>query len=308
MPKPQQSAPDKAPRIGVPWRTEKQERARDMRYNRDYLEAVRKAGGEPVQISLLSPPAKLAQIAKALDAFVLPGSPADVDPKLYGARAHAKAAKPDVKREKTDFALLKHALPAGKPVLAICYGIQSLNVYLGGSLYQDIPGELPRALTHSRDRDHKDAMHEVRVTGGRLAMLAGRPDIRVNSVHHQSVRRPGRGLRVTAKAPDGVIEAVEWTLGPGWALGVQWHPERTPKDPLAQKLFRRLVFEAAIARNQRLGSPARASRSAGRAKRTRSPRRARGGASATARATRASAKAPNTRSKSGLPAGAGRRK
>jgi putative glutamine amidotransferase len=254
MPKPFKPAPSNAPRVGVPWRTEKQERARDLRYNRDYLEAVQNAGGEPVQISLLSPPAKLAQIAKTLDAVVLPGSPADVDPKLYGASAHAKAAKPDPRREKTDFALLKHALAAGKPVLAICYGIQSLNVYCGGSLYQDIPSELPRPLTHSSKSDHKDAVHEVRVSGGRLAALVGRPNIQVNSVHHQSVRRPGQGLRVAAKAPDGVIEALEWTRGPGWALGVQWHPERTPKDPLAQKLFRRLVFEAAIARIARNGS------------------------------------------------------
>jgi putative glutamine amidotransferase len=238
------------PRVGVPWRSERQERARDLRYNRDYLEAVRKAGGEPVQISLLSTPAKLAEVAKTLDAFVLPGSPADVDPKLYGARPHPRAARPDAKRESADFALLKHALASGKPVLAICYGIQSLNVYLGGSLYQDIPSQLPRALVHSGSLDHRDAVHQIRISGGRLAVLAGGPNTKVNSVHHQSVRRPGRRLRVTAKAPDGVIEAVEGT-GSSWVVGVQWHPERTPKDPLAQKLFRRLVFEAVIARNAR---------------------------------------------------------
>ena len=166
------------PRVGVPWRTEKQERNRDMRLNRDYLEAVRKAGGEPVQVSLLLPPDKLAQIAKTLDAIVLPGSPADIDPKLYGEPSHIKAGRPDARREKTDFALLKHALAAGKPVLAICYGIQSLNVYLGGSLYQDVPSQLRRPLIHSSDSDHKDATHEVRVTGGRLAMLAHRTKIK----------------------------------------------------------------------------------------------------------------------------------
>jgi putative glutamine amidotransferase len=275
MPKPSQPALRNAPLVGVPWRTEKQERARDLRYNRDYLDAVRTAGGEPVQVSLLHSPAKLAQIARTLDAIVLPGSPADVDPNLYGASSHAKASKPDTKREKTDFALLKHALTAGKPVLAICYGIQSLNVYLGGSLYQDIPSELPRSLTHSSPSDNCDATHEVRVTGRHLGMLAGRLQIKVNSVHHQSVRRPGQGLRVAAKAPDGVIEAVEWTRGPGWALGVQWHPERTPEDPLAQQLFGRLVFEAAIARIARRGGQ-------------RKPARRR-----SSRATRAAAKAPN---------------
>jgi len=232
------------PRVGVPWRTVKQERARDLRLNRDYLRAVRAAGGQPVQVSLLSPPAKLHQLAKTLDAIVLPGSPADVNPERYRAKRHKKSAKPDVRRENTDFALLTHAIPAGKPVLAICYGVQSLNVHLGGSLIQDIPSELRSPLTHSHSDHHADATHQVRIKGGRLAELAGRTKVTVNSLHHQSVRRPGRGLRVTAQAPDGVIEAVEWTRGPGWVVGVQWHPERMPDDALAKKLFRRLVSEA----------------------------------------------------------------
>jgi len=241
------------PRVGVPWRTVKQERARDLRLNRDYLRAVRAAGGRPVQVSLLSSPAKLRQLARTLDAIVLPGSPADVNPKRYRARVHTRAAKPDVRRENTDFALLKHALPAGKPVLAICYGVQSLNVHLGGSLIQDIPSELRRPLIHSASDHHADATHQVRIQGGRLAQIAGRAKITVNSLHHQSVRRPGRGLRVTARAPDGVIEAVEWTRGPGWVIGVQWHPERMPDNPLAKKLFRRLVSEARSAAARRRG-------------------------------------------------------
>ena len=116
---PKSSAKASRPRVGVPWRTEKQERASDLRYNQNYLDSVRAAGGEPVQISLLHSPAKLAKIAKSLDAFVLPGSPADVQPKLYGAQPHAKAGKPDAKREATDFAILNHALASGKSSEAI---------------------------------------------------------------------------------------------------------------------------------------------------------------------------------------------
>jgi putative glutamine amidotransferase len=220
-----------------------------MRRNQLYLDSIRAAGGEPIQISLLQPPAKLARLAKMFDGFVLPGSPVDITPGLFGARPHAKAAKPDLKREKTDFALLTHALPAGKPVLAICYGIQSLNVFCGGSLVQDIPSELPGALTHSTRSDKIDAAHEISIAGSELAQLAGSDRASVNSVHHQSIERPGDGLRVAAQAPDGVIEAVEWTAGPGWALGVQWHPERTPEDPLAQKIFCRLVEKAAASRH-----------------------------------------------------------
>ena len=251
MLKPRPAHKSSRPRVGVPWRTVKQERARDLHLNRDYLRAVRAAGGRPVQVSLLSSPAKLRQLAQTLDAIVLPGSPADVNPKKYGAKRHRKSGKPDAKRENTDFALLKHALPAGKPVLAICYGVQSLNVHLGGSLIQDIPSELRRPLVHSRSDHHADATHQVRIQGGRLAKLAGRTKVTVNSLHHQSVRRPGRGLRVTARAPDGVIEAVEGTRGPAWVVGVQWHPERMPDDALAGKLFKRLVSEASRAAARR---------------------------------------------------------
>jgi putative glutamine amidotransferase len=231
------------PRVGVPWRTAKQESKGDLRYNQDYLRAVREAGGEPVQISLLLPPHELENVARALDAFVLPGSPADVRPGKYGEQPHPETSRADVRREITDSALLRHALSAGKPVLAICYGIQSLNAHLGGSMIQDIPSELRRPLVHSSP-DAKDATHPVSLQGGGLAELAGSPQVNVNSTHHQALGRLGRGLRVIARAPDGVIEAVEWTRGPGWALGVQWHPERMP-NTFAKNIFRRLVSEAA---------------------------------------------------------------
>ncbi len=228
----------------------RQERRKDMRYNRDYIEAVRKAGGEPVQISLTLAPHELESVAKSLDAFVLPGSPADIDPRKFRARPHPKTGWADRLRERTDSTLLRHALPAGKPVLAICYGTQSLNVHLGGSLIQDIPSQVRFALVHSSP-DHEDAMHPVNIRSGSLAELSPERLVRVNSLHHQAVQRPGRGLRVTAHAPDGTIEAVEWVAGPGWALGVQWHPERMPGDKLAQKIFKRLVEEAKAAGKKR---------------------------------------------------------
>jgi putative glutamine amidotransferase len=277
------------PRVGVPWRTVKQERRRDLRYNQDYLHAVREAGGEPVQISLQSSPGELEQIAKSLDAFVLPGSPADVNPRKFGEPPHEECGKADVRREATDSALLRHALPAGKPVLAICYGIQSMNVHLGGSLVQDIPSTLRRPLIHSSPVDSRDATHQVNLTGGGLAELAGGPQATVNSVHHQSVGRLGRGLRVIARAPDGVIEAIEWTAGPGWALGVQWHPERTPDDPFSKNLFRRLVSKAAEAP----GKPAATSKKRAIAK---------------PKATRRPKNAPNRKGRPGRKRHSGRRK
>jgi putative glutamine amidotransferase len=239
------------PRIGISWRTSVEEvQSRRKAYER-YLRAVREAGGEPVEISLSLAPAELKRMAESLDGFVLPGSPADVEPRRFGSAGHTQNANPDKRREYTDDALLDHALASGKPVLAICYGAQLLNVHLHGTLVQDIPTEMQNAMDHDGGAGRNESLHPIRIESGRLAELAGGSSARVNSSHHQSVDKPGRGLRVAARAADGVIEALEWTAGPGWALGVQWHPERMPEDPFAAALFGRLVREAQSAAGAR---------------------------------------------------------
>jgi putative glutamine amidotransferase len=230
---------------------------------------VREAGGDPVEISLSLPPAKLKQTAESLDGFVLPGSPADVEPRRFGSAGHPQNSRPDKRREHTDDGLLDHALVSGKPVLAICYGAQLLNVHLHGTLVQDIPSEIRNAMDHDGGAGRDEALHSIRIEGGQLAELAGGPSARVNSSHHQSVDKPGRGLRIAARAPDGVIEALEWTPGPGWVLGVQWHPERMPEDPLAAALFRRLVKEAKGERKTPKSRSGQARRRAGRRKSSR---------------------------------------
>ena len=235
---------NKRPRIGVPWRTSIEEsHGRRRAYDR-YLRAVREAGGEPVEVSLSLPPGEVNRLAESLDGFVLPGSPADVEPRRFGGAAHAQNSTPDKRREHTDGGMLDHALVSGKPVLAICYGAQLLNVHQRGTLVQDIPSEMRDAMDHDGGARRSESLHPIRIQSGHLAELAGASSARVNSSHHQSVGKPGRGLRVAARAPDGVIEALEWTAGPGWALGVQWHPERMSNDPFAAALFRRLVKEA----------------------------------------------------------------
>lgn len=238
-----QSSKNQRPRVGVPWRTASDEATGRRDAYDKYLQAIREAGGDPVEVSLSLPPSELAALADSLDAVVLTGSPADMDPHRFGAAPHALTAPPDKLRERTDDLLIEHAFATGKPLLAICYGIQSLNIHLGGSLVQDIPSEMDTEIQHSHE-GASDARHRVRIEGGRLAKLAGQVMVDVNSSHHQSILKPGRGLRVTARAQDGVVEAVEWTGGPGWIMGVQWHPERMPGDPLAEALFRELVAEA----------------------------------------------------------------
>lgn len=243
------------PRIGVPWRTAAEETAGQRAKIDKYLRAVERAGAEAVLLSLVSAPESLKREALGLDAFLLTGSPADVDPAHYGAKRHPAAADADAARERADFTLLEHALISGKPVLAICYGIQSLNVFLGGTLVQDIPTELGTKICHGPEEDElpdgtetPDAMHGASLDPGRVFDLSGAAQAEVNSWHHQSVLEPGRGLRITAQAPDGVVEAVEWTENSNWVVGVQWHPERMPADALAQSLFRDLVAAARLVR------------------------------------------------------------
>ncbi len=251
------------PRIGVPWRSTKEEAAGNRPKIENYLRAVSAAAGEPVLISLATPPAALDALIKTLDAFVLPGSPSDVDPARYGAKRHPKCADPDPQREKTDDALLHHAFAVQKPVLAICYGVQLLNVHLGGTLLQDIPSEMRTDIRHDKNglpSGALDPRHRASIEGGsKLAALSNLAELaesgfsaEVNSSHHQAIRTPGRGLRIVARAPDGVIEAVEWTGdGPAalaasahWVIGVQWHPERMSGDWLAESLLRGLVATA----------------------------------------------------------------
>jgi putative glutamine amidotransferase len=237
------------PRVGVPYRTLNEEVTGLDAKLKNYLEAVHEAGADPVPISLLLAPDDLREVARSLDGLVLSGSPADVDPARFGAARQPECADPDRDRERTDFALLEHAFAEHKPVLAICFGIQSLNVFLGGTLIQDIPSAIHTTIEHEwhREESAPEPFHPVRIEpGSQLARLAGPGEARVNSSHHQSVKEPGQGLRIAARAPDGVVEALEWTGDSNWVTGVQWHPERmAATDALAQSLFRSLVSAAA---------------------------------------------------------------
>jgi putative glutamine amidotransferase len=208
-----------------------------------YERAIEMAGGEPVRIPLDKSPAEIRTLIADCDAVVLPGSKADVEPQAYGATAHANTAAPDKKREDADFCLLEHAYQARQPVLGICYGLQSLNVYRKGTLLQHIES----AVNHAAGRKVAVA-HPVEVEpGSRLAGILNRePAIAVNSSHHQSADRAGEGLRIVGRSPqDGVIEALEGTSPEHFVLAVQWHPERSiEEDEPSRAIFRALVEAA----------------------------------------------------------------
>ena len=238
------------PRVGIPWRTRDEERQRNVEKLSHYFRAVRRAGGDPVHISLGSNEADLRQQARELDGFVLPGSPADVDPARYGEARHAKTVTLDPDRDRTDSVLLEHAMAAHKPVLAICYGCQILNVHQGGTLVQDIASERPGTVAHGKtdlaaDAVRGDLEHNAMLAAGsQLGRLAEAGMVRINSSHHQSIAKPGERLEVTARGADGIVEAVELDSPQDWVIGVQWHPERMPDDAFAQKLFADFVGAA----------------------------------------------------------------
>jgi putative glutamine amidotransferase len=213
-----------------------------------YLRAIELAGGTPVPVSLQLESAELAALSASLDGVLLSGSPADIEPRRFQAERSPETNDADADRERTDFALIEHALTAQKPLLAVCYGIQSLNVFLGGTLIQDIPTDVGRAVEHDWDDPKADpeAFHAARIEPqSELGRLANSLEATVNSSHHQSVLDVGKGLSAVAWAPDGVIEAVEWPADGQWILGVQWHPERMAEtDSLANRLFAQLVETA----------------------------------------------------------------
>ncbi len=217
-----------------------------------YEHAVREAGGEPVVIDVKGTNAEIAQAVKLCDGVLLPGSPADVDPEKYGAQRHPKTAPADALRDNADELLLQDAYNMRKPVFAICYGLQSLNVWRTGTLDQ----ELPAGVKHEAGRTVAQA-HGVQVSpGSNLGAIlrdagalpgGGQLVLPVNSSHHQAVDVLGDGLQLVAWCPeDKVKEAVEGTAPDHFVLGVQWHPERTFEDEAASRaLFRAFVKAAA---------------------------------------------------------------
>jgi len=190
------------------------------------------------------------QYARAVElsgGIAVPGSPADLDPQKFNQERHLESAKPDAAREAVDDLLLQDAFNLHKPILGICYGLQSLNVWRNGALDQHIPGT---GVDHAPGRDvlcaHPvkvvEGSHLAQILGSRLTEDAGQ----VNSSHHQAVLVPGDALAVVATSqPDGIIEALEGVTGEQFVLGVQWHPERSFSQHASSKAIFKAFIEAA---------------------------------------------------------------
>ncbi|HOE35220.1 MAG: gamma-glutamyl-gamma-aminobutyrate hydrolase family protein [Chloroflexi bacterium] len=205
---------------------------------RAYLDAVLAAGGVPILLPTNLPLGELPGLLERFDGLLLSGG-GDLHPARYGEAEHPEIHSVDPERDAFELALIPLALAADKPLLAICRGCQALNAALGGSLYWDIASQLPEAGRHDWYPAYpRDLLaHKVRIEQGtKLAEILGARSARVNSLHHQAVRKPGRGVVVSARAEDGVIEGIELPEK-RFALGVQWHPECLPEDERMRVLF-----------------------------------------------------------------------
>jgi putative glutamine amidotransferase len=214
--------------------------------NDAYLRAVQEAGGIP----LLLPPhldgSALDALWSRLDGILLTGG-GDVEPARFGEARHPTTAEVSDARDRLEIDVTERAMHDRRPLLAICRGIQVLNVALGGSLHQDIATDIGSTIAHAQTAPRDQPTHLVKVMGEgtRLGATLGAPEIAVNSMHHQAIKRLGRGLREVAWAPDGIIEGVEIADGHTLVLGVQWHPEElVAHDPAARNLFRTLITSA----------------------------------------------------------------
>jgi putative glutamine amidotransferase len=213
----------------------------------DYVESVKRAGGEPL---VLDPAGDPSRSLDTVDALLLTGG-LDVDPALYGETPH-DTTEVDAERDRFEIPLSREAVARDMPVFAICRGVQVLNVAAGGSLVQDIPTAVTTDLQHSIDVPKDHVAHPVRVTPGtRLASSLG-ASTAVNSRHHQAVGQVAPSFVVSAVSEDGVVEAIE-RPGSTFCVGVQWHPENFWRTGEFSGLFAAFVDAAKKRTNRRTG-------------------------------------------------------
>jgi putative glutamine amidotransferase len=219
-------------------------------------------GAVPVLLPANGHAADIETLLARLDGLVLTGSRSNVQPALYGGPPHPEGTPEDAQRDAVTLPLIRAAIAGGVPLLAICRGLQELNVALGGSLHQRLQ-DLPGRIDHStpmqpNPRVRTGKAHGIRVVPGSwLHRIAGAREIAVNSLHNQGIDRLAPGLIAEGFAPDGTIEAVRVATTAGFAVGVQWHPEYDfERDPISRRIFE--AFSDAVAERRSPGARAAA--------------------------------------------------
>ncbi|HXN06153.1 MAG TPA: gamma-glutamyl-gamma-aminobutyrate hydrolase family protein [Nitrospiria bacterium] len=214
-----------------------------------YFDAIYAHGGIPVALGLTGRKGMIAPLLSRLDGVLFTGSGPDLSPSLYGEKKKYAFAEIAPLRVSFEMLLFKAALAQEMPILGICGGTQLINVASKGSLLQDISCQVDTAISHRQKEKSGKMSHSVRlVPGTRLYEIIGKKVFKINSHHHQAVKKTGRGIEINAVSPDGVIEGIE-IPGQNFAIGVQWHPEIIfQKDPISRKLFRAFIEAARKAR------------------------------------------------------------
>ena len=210
-----------------------------------YFEAVLRAGGIPFLLPLLQSESDAEELIAQLDALLLTGCGGDVDPASYGTAVQSATKIMPELRQRFDMILIRTALAKSQiPILAICAGMQLVNVAAGGTLIQDLQAINPDATDHHQLQNAERMIHKVRIEGlSRLAKIIGGSELEVNSTHHQAIDEVANGFVVSARASEGVIEAIEAT-DERFILCVQWHPERLSTEHRHQRLFEALIEQA----------------------------------------------------------------
>jgi putative glutamine amidotransferase len=212
--------------------------------NTTYVKAILNAGGVPMIIPNVVDKELVESYLGTIDGLMLSGG-VDVDPQYFGEDHHADLGTVDAARDSTELALLERALEQDMPIFGICRGIQSLNVALGGTLYQHLPDQAPSSIHHQQSDikiPRSEFSHSIRIEGGsRLRSIVGKDEMQTNSFHHQAIKSVGAGLIVTARAADGIIETVE-APDHRYLVAVQFHPEETaPHDEYSRGLFEAFI-------------------------------------------------------------------
>jgi putative glutamine amidotransferase len=213
--------------------------------NSAYLHAIQRAGGVPVALPPQLDADALLRLLAEIHGLLLTGG-GDMDPALFGELPHPTLYEVAPSRDVLETTAVRVVMERRRPILAVCRGIQVLNVALGGNLYQDLGTDPGMELRHSQPEARDQPTHKVVVEpGSHLARILDTEELEVNSMHHQAVKRLGAGLRAVAWAPDRIVEGVEAEDGSRFVVGVQWHPEELVghSEP-ARRLFAALVDEA----------------------------------------------------------------
>lgn len=232
------------PLIGINVDVSGDTRTGRFQLNSSYVDAITSAGGLPILLPPIEDPAAARYFAELCDGFVFSGG-RDISPQRFGeTEIHESVNLLNPRREEFDFTLMQAALDAGKPVLGICLGSQELNVLLGGTMIADLPTMTSSTIDHKPGNGRLSHLVEI-TTGTLLHNIVSTTSLEVNSIHHQACDRLGQGILVSARAPDGIVEAFEVPDAKNFTMGIQWHPEHLIEYPEHLAIYRALV-EAAV--------------------------------------------------------------